>query len=317
MLDHCHKHRPLAITLAALLAMSSCAAQVVAQGIGSHLGLGLVGGEAAGLDDGYVHFGGFVPAAQRDDSSLLFVDGSLLLFNDSTDAIGGNLGFGSRAFSDITGTILGGSIYYNRRDLGADEFDQIGVGIESLGTNFDARLNAAIPLDDADGSSLAFSTIDAEIGALVAAPGWSQLYAFVGAYGLFHDVADDAAGVRGRVELRMADQCFVGGYIQHDDLFDTTGGVTLEFRFGRSGSAAEASATNLLARLGDPVRRRRHVVVGESASMGIAATSLGTTSTGGPTTGGPTVTTGTVGGPLTPSEGGRERYRLPLRADDL
>lgn len=295
-------------------------ANAAAQGIGSHLGVGVVAGEAAGLDDGYVHFGGFVPVAQADGQSLVFVDGSLLLFDESNDAVGGSVGLGSRSYCEATDTILGGSFYFDRRDSGIDEFNQIGVGIESLGDTFDARLNVAIPLNDSEAGSIALSTIDAELGALLTANDWAQFRAFIAAYGLFNDEIDDTAGVRGRFEVRIADRCFVGGYLEHDDVFDTTGGFTLEYRFGNGGAARDSSAANLLARLGDPVRRRRHVVVAENASVGLTTTGLGITSTGGPTPGGPTVTPGgTIDDPtIDPTgRGARPAYRPTVRKESL
>lgn len=112
----------------------------LAQGVGPHASGGVVAGSAVGLEDGYVHFGGFVPIVQPDEQSLLFFDGSLLLMNEGSDYLGGNLGAGLRSYSYTTDTILGGYVYYDRRDLDLYEFDQIGLGLESLGRNFDARL---------------------------------------------------------------------------------------------------------------------------------------------------------------------------------
>ena len=250
-----------------------------AQGIGSHVGGGVLAGDAAGLDDGYVHFGGFVPLAQPTESVLFFADGSLLLYNEDTDTLGGNAGVGARFFSPEFNRIFGGYLYYDRRDLGPWEVDQIGFGIESLGRVWDTRLNVNLPTSSGPGLTgvnatfvgsgvllngvehNALSVIEAEAGALLKEWDATQLKAFVGVYGLFDDSIDDAAGVRGRIEARINDQLWVGAHVEHDEVFDTTGGVTVEWRFGKGACACQSSRTNPLARLGDPVVRRRHVAI--------------------------------------------------------
>lgn len=293
-----------------MMAAAASASPAAAQGIGSHLSVGTVVGEAAGLDDGYVHFGGFVPVAQPDAESLWFADGALLLFNDGSDQLGGNAGIGYRSLCDRTDSILGAYAYFDRRDLGADEFNQLGGGIESIGALFDARLNFNAPLDDTQAATVAFTTIDGEIGALLLQRNRIACRSFVGVYGLLHEDVESTAGVRGRLELRLADRCYLGGYLEHDDLFETTGGFTLEYRFGRGGSASEDSGQTLLARLGDRVNRRRHVVTAESVAFGLTPTSVGGPLT--PTVSPPPVTPGAVD-PTTP---GRP-YRPPPRRERL
>lgn len=294
--------RGVVTTLAFLVAASLAGAQ----GPGPHLGVGLVAGDAAGLGDGYVSFDGFAPLARPDGRSLVFLDGSLQLYNDSSDQIGANLGIGSRSYCDATGTLLGGYFYYDRRDLGIDEFDQLAVGFESLGQLWDARLGVAAPLEERENAQVVFTTIDGELGALLTENDWSAVRAFVGVYGLLASAVDDAAGVRGRLEWRIADQCFVGGYVEHDELFDTTGGLTLSWRLGAV--SGDRSNDTLLARLGDPVSRRRHVVTATTTGAGVI------TVTGGPTTDGPG---GPEGPGVTPGGGvddtpGRP-YRPPVR----
>lgn len=299
-------------------------ALALAQGTGPHVSIGTLAGDAAGLDDGYVHFGGFVPLAEPDRHSLLFAEGSLLLFNEGSDQLGGNVGVGYRAYCEETGTILGGHFHYDRRDLGLAEFDQLGVGLESLGELFDARLNVNVPINETRRDAIALSTIDGEVAALLTENDWAQVRAMIGVYGLFHDTIEETAGVRGRVELRLADQCFVGGYVEQDDLFDTTGGLTFEYRFGRGDSPRENSARTLLARLGDPVSRRRHVVVASNAMLAASVTGVVETEEE-PTTGGPPITPGgttdtpepeSPGPDLTPDTeppGGRPSYVPPVR----
>lgn len=264
------------------------AAVAQGQGVGPHVSGGHLAGSAAGLDDGYSEANAFVPLWQPNRDSLLFADGSFLLFNDGTDFLGGNVGGGVRSWQDATSSIVGVYGYYDRRELDVTSFDQYGLGIESLGYIWDARLNVNVPVGDATFSQTSapgfigtgfgtrttsihgLTVLDAEVGAVLWANESWQFRSFVGAYGLFDNVVQDTPGVRSRIEARVNDQCWIGGFIEHDREFDTTGGATFTWRFGRGKKACNNSGYNVLARLGDPVSRRKYVALGKSERTTLA-----------------------------------------------
>lgn len=304
--------RTYSITICLTL-LASAAFVARAQESGPQLGMGLLAGEAPGLDDGYLHFDGFVPLAGSDGESLIFFDGSLLLMNESSDQLGANVGLGGRAYCDSTQSLLGAYLYYDRRDLGLDEFDQIGVGFESLGDLFDARINVNAPLNEREASNVALTTVDGEVGALLLEDDLSSIRLFVGVYGLLHSEVDSSAGVSSRLEWRVGSRCYLGAYVQHDDLFDTTGGFTFSWRFGSrrfsSGSDSQRPYDPVRSRLADPVYRRKHIATGSTTGPDALVT------TGAPTTP-TTVEEPPVTTTVTEVETSSGRpYRPPVRID--
>ncbi len=256
-----------------------------AQGVGPHFGVGQLTGKSAGLDDGYTRLGAFLPLWQPQENWLLFSDTNLLLYNEQSQALGGNLGGGLRYYDGRFDRVFGGYAYYDFRDRGAAEYDQVGFGVETLGRMFDGRLNVNLPTDtDMQSSGIdifrrpdfggpggqnivigglhyqqALRTVDVEAGALLLGDERWQLKGFAGAYGLFADGVNEY-GTRGRVELRAYDQVWIGGYVQNDDIFGTTAGATLQWRFG-TGCSGPSSYCCVCQRLGDPVQRRNYVAV--------------------------------------------------------
>lgn len=163
------------------------------------MGGGVLAGDAAGLDDGYVHFGGFVPLSQPDEGVLFFTDGDLQLYNEGSDALGMNAGLGVRSINPQGNAIFGANLYFDRRDLGLAEFNQIGIGLESLGERIDVHINLALPTGPTTrdlhrgvgfmGSGVgraydrfaAIRTLDCEAGALIYDRHDTQLRASLGA----------------------------------------------------------------------------------------------------------------------------------------
>ena len=84
----------------------------------------------------------FVPLAQ-DDRTLVF--GDLRSRLDNSDNIEGNFGLGLRRMVG-DGWNLGGYGFYDRRhsEFGND-FNQVTLGVEALGTDFDVRANGYLP----------------------------------------------------------------------------------------------------------------------------------------------------------------------------
>ncbi|HBH53593.1 MAG TPA: hypothetical protein DDY91_17035 [Planctomycetaceae bacterium] len=78
------------------------------------------------------------------DQQLLFNDSRFVITNSG--GLGGNLGFGYRFFEPETDRVYGGSLWYdidNTRDL---LFQQVGLSLETYGSDFDVRGNAYLPV---------------------------------------------------------------------------------------------------------------------------------------------------------------------------
>ena len=154
-----------------------------------------------------------------------------------------------------------------------------------MGEDWDARANAYLPLENDSvqvglrgsfsGDSILLDTVnqqalrgwDAELGRVIYRNSGVQVRALGGVYGFYGDGPDEAWGGRARIECRVKDQLWVGGYVQNDEVFDTTGGFQISWRYGLGrclGLTSEcSSATNLACRLGDPVYRQQHIAVAQ------------------------------------------------------
>jgi len=272
-----------AAVVATLLLLAPALAR--AQGVDYRLGIGHNTGNSVGLDDGFTRFESWLPIARPSGDSILFADLRMLLFNDQMEADGANIGLGGRWHDTLANRIWGAYLYYDYRDTGRSHFNQISWGIENLGPTWDWRVNAHLPIGDTwydfltpetntefIGQNLFFTGISQEVAlrglqaevAEVLADGESwQLRGAVGMYGYWHDEAGiSAVGPRGRMELRVADQLWLSGYLQHDDEFQTTGGLTLVWRYGlRKHFVGGSSSDDLSHRLGDPIERIQQVAI--------------------------------------------------------
>ncbi|NEP59397.1 MAG: right-handed parallel beta-helix repeat-containing protein [Symploca sp. SIO2G7] len=211
---------------------------------------------AAGYD-GFGRFEGFVPLFQNPGKDLLFLEGRLLLDNGAN--LGGNILLGYRTFNPELNRSFGGYVGYDNRDTGDSIFNQIGLGLESLGEIWDFRLNGYLSVGDTrqvvasstfdtgfqltgtpffQGNSLALtgerifqsttiqeaamSGLDFELGAKIAEfANGGEVRGYGGVY--YYDAAGSPSTVGGklRVEVRPTDYLNLGLGVQHDDLFGT------------------------------------------------------------------------------------------------
>ncbi|NET59577.1 MAG: hypothetical protein F6K47_26545 [Symploca sp. SIO2E6] len=211
---------------------------------------------AAGYD-GFGRFEGFVPLLQNPGKNLLFLEGRLLLDNGAH--LGGNILLGYRAFNPELNRTFGGYVGYDNRDTGESNFNQIGLGLESLGEIWDLRLNGYLPVGDTrqvvtsntvesnfqqtgdpffQGNSLlipgnstfqtttiqeaAMSGLDFEVGAKVAEfANGGEVRGYGGVYYYDASASPSTVGGKLRVEVRPTDYLNLGLGVQHDDLFGT------------------------------------------------------------------------------------------------
>ncbi len=273
------------LVVTALLLITHLAPAAGGQGIDNRLGVGHTAGELVGLDDGYTRFDLFLALTQPTDDSLLFGDVRFLLFNEQTEADGANIGLGGRAYDAATDRILGSYFYYDYRDTGYSHYNQLAWGFESLGRVWDGRVSAYLPLGDTWNNYIDHATptkfigthmfysdiqqevalrgVDSELMALLLDRGWWQVRGGGGIYSYWHANAGvSAVGPKVRLELRVADQLWIGTSVQHDDEFDTTAAVSVSWRYGLSRHFAHCpSSESVRCRLGDPVQRNEQVAI--------------------------------------------------------
>ncbi len=204
--------------------------------------------------DGFTSFQGFFPLYRTPAGNLLYLVGQLLLDNDAN--LGGNLLVGYRTYNPGSNRIFGGYLAYDSRDTGSSVFSQLGLGLETLGDGWDARLNAYVPVgntrqtvNDAlfdTGSQLtsfrfqnnfllssgtrqqtrirdieaAMAGFDVEAGGrLIRFSDYGDLRGYAGLY--YISAGDSAVGVRGRLEARPSGNLAIGIAVQHDGILGT------------------------------------------------------------------------------------------------
>ena len=240
--------------------------------------------------DGFANIQGFIPLKQTPGKDLLFLEGRFLLDNDANP--GGSLVLGYRAYQAAANRIYGAYLAYDNRDTGSNVFSQVGLGLETLGEGWDARINGYIPAGNTrqtarettiasnnSVSSIRFQTnrlvasvtrqqltirdieaamagFDAEIGGrLVKFPDdGGDLRGYGGLYYLSAAGSPSVVGVRGRLEARVTDNLLLGVAVQHDGLFGTNvfGTIALTLPGVRPKGAAPKS---LLARMAESPTR--------------------------------------------------------------
>jgi hypothetical protein len=104
-------------------------------------------GAGVGYEDSFGAIEGFVPLRQTPRQNLTFLEGRLLISTDEA-RLGGNVVVGHRLYNATNDRTFGGYVAYDIRDTGDSVFNQLGGGIETLGENWDARINGYLPIGD-------------------------------------------------------------------------------------------------------------------------------------------------------------------------
>jgi trimeric autotransporter adhesin len=236
--------------------------------------------EGAGFKP-YGSFEGFFPLFQNPGENLTFVEGKMLLDTDS-GALGGNLLLGHRFLNSGKNRVIGTYLSYDTRNTGNAVFNQLGLGLESLGENWDFHFNGYLPLGQSSaqlgsdrypgtstfqGTSLqldrvrlfqdSLSGIDAEVGTKLASWTNGGLRGYAGAYVYGGANTGTFVGARSRV-VGTWDGLVAGFSLQTDSQFDTR----LVFNIGASlGSVKTGENQSILARMGEPVQRESSILV--------------------------------------------------------
>ena len=245
--------------------------------------------------DAFTSFEGFVPLLQTAGSNLTFLEGRLL-WSTNNSTLGGNVLLGHRFYNSSDNRIFGGYVSYDNRNTGNAVFNQLGTGFESLGENWDFRINAYIPVGDTrqvveenvfdtglsvsapffTGNFLSFvgetsrqinrrleaamAGFDFEAGAKIANLGDAGYIRGYGGLYYYDANGSDVLGWRTRLEVRPTDSLRLGLSVQDDATFGTN--VVLSVA-AFPGSRPRGSRNQTLARMGESVARQVNIVVDE------------------------------------------------------
>lgn len=219
----------------------------------------------------------------EEDGGLLFGDGRFVITNDGTFA--GNLGLGYRWLAPEVGRIFGGSLWYDLDDTRSLLFQQVGLGLETYGTDWDLRGNAYLPVGPESrqdslqllpgslryqGQNLAYSQsrgfytamtgFDAEFG--IPVPGSIaeslDLRVYGGGYYYTNDY-HNIPGASARMRASLVPGIDVEVQVTHDSFFETRAFAGLSWTFGPL-HYSNYPAGELAGRLGEHVTRNYTVV---------------------------------------------------------
>ena len=248
---------------------------------------GYDGGQNVGVDTGFTTLEWFMPLSGDLENEMFFGDARFLIRDDAT--VGANVGVGYRWFMPEWNRILGANFYYDYRQTEENDFNQGGIGVESLGRWIDLRANVYMPAMQNrkprasffEGhrlyiiSDYAMTGADYEVG--VSLPYWRGIQGrgFLGGYYFEGPENVDAIGWRARGEVTFGECVALDLSVQDDDLFGQTAMVGLSFRyletlhppFPQARKPMEqmffrvADNPSVVHRLGDPVERMQNIAM--------------------------------------------------------
>lgn len=226
-------------------------------GRGGYFRFNHVVGNGVGWDDGgYTTLGGWLPFTEMGNDNLWYADLRVFLTNDAI--VGQNVGLGFRRYNADADRFFGFSVFYDH-DHGAQRngFGQITTSLETLGNNFDARVNGYFPVANATrtlsgmGESIdpnpfyqgnriffpgqgvfleALQGGDVEVGTpLIRDAQWLRGYA---GYYAYNSNSKDIQGFRGRLEAQLSDDLSVAGVVSDDRTFGTLVNLVVDIRMG-------------------------------------------------------------------------------------
>ena len=238
----------------------------------------------AGSDTPYIGIEGFLPIIQNPGQSVTFIQGRVSWFDNSYQ--NWNVLLGQRFANTTTKEIWGAYIAFDTRQTSNKTYQQLGLGIERLGEDWDARINGYLPTSG--GSQLisesignwgfwknfyarpierrfqgALAGVDIEAGTRIARLGEGDLRLYGGLLYYTGEGTDPVFGARARLQARPTDNLLVGLTIQQDPLFDTSIILDLGLGFSVGGSPSKKpNKPDILARMGDYVNRNPIITIG-------------------------------------------------------
>lgn len=232
-----------------------------------------------GYNQGYTTLEGFVsPLTPIKDVWVPFLDLRSHIFNNGQPAA--NAGVGIRYLA--SSRVWGGNAYYDYRKTHRQHYNQVAVGLESLGEVWDYRINGYLPVGKTKSGfwgynfdhfqnnaailsrkrEFALKGVDAEAAAHIPIAKNVDFTAAAGPYYLTSS-AGTAWGGRARVGFDLFKYCRVEGFTSYDKIFRWTGQgqLSIVIPLGRKreiqqrGSQSYSTAVTLASRSVQPVYR--------------------------------------------------------------
>lgn len=257
--------------------------------------LGVGHNSSQGGIDGTSRLEGFIPLAQTAGQRITFLEGQFLL--DNGGDVGSNILLGYRRYDIGRNRIWGGYVGFDHQQTDENSFNQIGLGVESLGRTWDFRANAYLPIGDTreltdetifdsgfrnirgfqqhqlvlgrersrqiiSDYEAALGGFDAEIGARLAHWKTGDLRGYGGVY--MYDAAgsDRTFGWRLRLNADPNRNVNLGVVLQNDEKFGTNLSFSAAFTFpGIRGRDRVQPSETVVARLGEPIARTPSIVI--------------------------------------------------------
>ena len=263
--------------------------------ISPRIGADLTTGPGVGYSSSFTGVRGFVPIAQQ-PGRITFAEGQAFLSTSGGDP-GANLVVGHRFYDHKSDRIYGGYVAYDYRNTGKNSFNQVGLGVETLGRKWDARANVYLPIGNTrqltsehvtssttssdpffQGNFLATTRttqqqsdrrfeaaaagVDIEAGTKIANLGKSgELRGYGGLYYFGAPGGEGAVGFRARLEARPTQDIRVGLALSTDKNYGTSLAFNVGVTFPTHRSSRDSVKDPLLARLGDSVNRNSNIVL--------------------------------------------------------
>lgn len=266
------------------------------------VGVNFTTGPGVGYSSSFTSLEGFIPLSSGKTNNLPFLEGRVLLSTENA-LLSSNLVLGYRTYNPKDNRVYGGYVAYNTRDTGNSNFNQLGVGVESLG-DWDVRANAYIPVGDTrqktqetisnnnlslsepvfQGNFLAqtrtqqgqinrrfeaaMTGFDVEAGTKIAQIGKTgDLRGYAGLYYYDAPGSADILGFSTRLEARPTDNLRLGVSLSNDATFGTNLVLSVGANFPGTRPRNIGKENTVLARLGESVARNVNIVVDEQQEV--------------------------------------------------
>ncbi|MFA6916488.1 MAG: inverse autotransporter beta domain-containing protein [Parachlamydiales bacterium] len=195
-------------------------------------------GKAVGVDRNYGTLG-FFAGACFDNQWLPFIDFKEHSINNGK--WGTNIGLGIRYMDPCTCRYWGGNLFYDYRESCFKGFHQLGIGFESLGSCWDFRINAYVPLGNKDHRGpitvfdqyignfvvtcqphiFALTGFDAEVGSSIWQCDCFNVYLAAGPYYYSKNEFENSWGGKCRLNFQCNDYLSCELKVSHDSIYDT------------------------------------------------------------------------------------------------